>query len=280
MRDILRTAGALLLMVLFGLALTGAQDKGDQGSNMEPPKDGKGVIFKGTSEDVALHDVIRMYVEDSGQTVLYDPKKLAGNVTVVAPKAGAEMTTEDLVQSALKQFRLTMLSDGNVQEIIPAAEAITQCETVDREQLKSLPPGRFVRVLVQLKACEANAVRGALQNLTTRQGGVVNPIAGSNSLILCDYVSNMEDMLKLIDDMEASTEVVSRVFTLKHVVYSDIKEAILSSVMFGQVRRPGSPGETTVGATASGKSIVVTGVVYDIDRIAGVIEQLDVEQGD
>lgn len=276
MRAMTRTAGALvILLLLFGVA--GAQEE-DGGIKVRD--DGKGLELKGTTEDLSLNDIIKIYVEESGKTVLYNPKMISGDVTVNSPAEGVTMTSEDLLNSALKQFRLTMASDGNVIEIIPAAEAITQCETVSREQLKDLPPGRFVRVVVQLRASEANAVRGALQNLTTRQGGVVNPIAGANSLIIADYASNMVDLLDLVDRMEAETEVVSRVVKLQHVVYADIQNALNACLDPMQARRPGAPQPTSVGATLNGKFIVISGVTWEVERIAGVLAQLDVPQGE
>ena len=280
MTNSLRTFAALLVVLTIGLSLSGAQEDPSDDSGLSVREDGKGLELKGAVDQLTLNEAIQLYVEESGKTVLYDPKRLSGNVRIIAPSSGTEMTSEALAQSALKQFRLLMASDGNVMEIIPAAEGITQCPTVTREELENLPPGQFAKMVIQLRASEANAVRGALQNLTTRQGGVVNPIAGANALIIADYVYNLKDLIVMIDRMEAGTEVVSRVFTLKNVVYSDIHGALAACLDSNQARRPGAPAPTAIGATSNGKYLVVTGVVWEVERIEEVIQQLDVAQGE
>ncbi|MCA8912815.1 MAG: hypothetical protein KDB82_14015 [Planctomycetes bacterium] len=273
MRAMTRTMCALVILLLVFTA-AGAQEEG----GLKAREDGNGIDLKGTNEEVTLGEIIHLYVEETGNTVLFDPRKIAGDVTINSPEKGVGMGAEELLNSALKQYRLVLASDGNVMEIIPAAEAVTQCETVTREQLKDLPPGRFVRIVVQLRASDANAVRGALQNLTTRQGGVVNPVAGANSLIIADYAHNMGDLLDLVDRMEAGTEVVSRVYKLEHVKYVDIQDALNSCLDPAQARRAGSPAATTIGATANGKFLVISGVIWEVDRIETVLKQLDVPQ--
>ncbi|MHC4842084.1 MAG: secretin N-terminal domain-containing protein, partial [Planctomycetota bacterium] len=256
--------------------------------------------LNGDTTNLPLQELIRATVEYQKIKIIYDPKKIQGKVSFFAPKDGLKVPDESwfsLLQVALKQFRLTLVPFGEdsnnsirVYEIIPAAEAITQSELVvildDMDEWTDKTE-RFVTLVVNLKHAEANAVRGALQNLTTRQGGVVNPIAGINSLIIADYSYNIRRLAKIIKAMDVPPKSPRmEVIEIAHADSDDVAEELNSLLMRRaqltqmQARRPGSPqDETAVGINVapSGNAIMVTGFDAGIDLIRGLVKKLDVK---
>ena len=200
----------LLVCLAFGACALNAQPAPPAGDENEPV-----LTLHGVMEDIPLSEMIQLTAEYQKIKFLYDPRKLQGAVTIVAPREGVEVPQTamfSVLQTFLKQFRLILAPFGEdteqsvkFYEIIPAAEAITQSKDVillDNLNEWTDTTADFVTLVVNLKYAEANAVRGALQNLTTRQGGVVNPInnwdatihlvmnADTNSLIYPDLAAN------------------------------------------------------------------------------------------
>jgi type II secretory pathway component GspD/PulD (secretin) len=267
MSNMSRLVAACLVLALLCVDGSSAQDE-------KVPGDAKTLRMK--TEEVTLAELIVFYTTESGRTIVYDPKKIAGTLSFRSPLRGADTTAENMLRAALAEYRLTLVPRGEFDAIIPAAEAITECNTVAISDLEKLPPLAYARIVYHLKNSDANAVRGALQNLTTRQGGVVNPVVsqpgsgGTNAIIVCDYVENLRELLKVLDDIDNTVARVSKVLTLKHTKSGDIESAVVSA----------AGKEVAVGVHANERMFVLTGKRDDVDRVASVIEQLDVKLGD
>ena len=178
---------------------------------LETKKDGDKTRLTGKLTDIPIEDLIRMTCDMQHIRVIYDPKKVRGNVTFLAPRGELDVPNGaffSLLQLSLKQFRMCLIPTGEdskqsikIYEIVPANEAVTTAHPVifmdDIESWEDTTY-QFMTMVVNLKHADANSVRGALQNLPTRQGGQVNPIAGINSLIICDYSDNIRRMAKII----------------------------------------------------------------------------------
>jgi type II secretory pathway component GspD/PulD (secretin) len=202
MSNVKRLLVAICVVAVCAFAGAGAQEDGSDQGSIRTSADGSELEMKGMVADTSLSELVRLYSEDSGRAVMYDPRRVTGSISVVAPARGTTVAPRDLLQSALAEFRLVLVSDGVFDKIIPAAEAVTMCDSVTVEELENRSPVEYVRVLIVLKTADANAVRGAVQNLTTRQGGVVNPIPGRNALIIADTVKNVRSIVELIKVFE------------------------------------------------------------------------------
>lgn len=198
----------LMLVLLTGAAALHAQDE-PEGSEDE-------LTFRGIYEDIPLTEMIQYTAEYQGIKFLYDRARVGTHtVTIVAPSEGFTVPRTamfSVLQTFLKQHRLILApfgedSEDSVRfyEIIAATEAITQSpEVVFMKDLEDWTDttADFVTLVVNLEYADANAVRGALQNLTSRQGGVVNPIPGINSLIIADYSYNIRRLAQIISLMD------------------------------------------------------------------------------
>jgi type II secretory pathway component GspD/PulD (secretin) len=275
MSNMKRLVVVILVLGLVMVVGTAAQEAAKPEADKQDAKAAT-QILRGQLEQVTLDELILLYATESGRTVAYDAKKLAGNFTFRSPLRGDSTTAENMLRAALAEYRLALVPRGDFDAIIPAAEAITECDTVAIADLETLPPLAFARIVYHLKNGDANAVRGALQNLTTRQGGVINPVmsppgsGGTNAVILCDYVENLRELLKVLDELDNTVARISKVLTLKNTKVGEIQGAVLSA----------SGNEVSVGFHGNERMIVLTGKRDDVDRVASVVSALDVKPGE
>ena len=286
----------ILLLVCFTFAATAlnAQPQPDDGEE-EPPV----MLLRGVMEDIPLAEMIQLTAEYQKIKFLYDPKKLSGTVTIVAPREGVPVPPTamfSVLQTFLKQFRLILAPFGEdtaqsvkFYEIIPAAEAITQSKDVllldDLAQWTDTTAD-FVTLVVNLKYAEANAVRGALQNLTTRQGGVVNPIAGINSLIIADYSYNIRRLAQIINLMDQPPRSPRlEVINVDNIDAVELTTAVNNLLTQRQQllqaipRRPGSPEDETLVRIEPApyvNAIMVTEYDSGIELVRELVAKLDI----
>ncbi|MCA8946737.1 MAG: hypothetical protein KDB29_10960, partial [Planctomycetes bacterium] len=249
----------LLVCFVFGAVALNAQPAPD------PTEENPELVLHGVMEDIPLSEMIQLTAEYQKIKFLYDPRKLQGTVTIVAPREGVRVPQTamfSVLQTFLKQFRLILAPFGEDSadsvkffEIIPAAEAITQSNNVvllDNLAEWTDTTADFVTLVVNLKYADANAVRGALQNLTTRQGGVVNPIQGINSLIIADYSYNIRRLAQIIQLMDQPPR--SPRLEVININNIDAEELVTSvnrlldqrtQLLAQAQRRPGSPEDET-----------------------------------
>lgn len=286
----------LLLLVVLG-CMAGAL-----GAQQPQPAPGGPVNLRlrGITQDIPLDEWISLTANAQKLKFLYDPKKVQGTVTIVAPDEGVEIPQTamfSVLQTFLKQFKMILSPFGEdtaesvrFYEIIPAIEAITQNDKVvvlDEIDNWTDTTADFVTLVVNLKYAEANAVRGALQNLTARQGGQVNPIPGINSLIIADYsynVRRLATIIKLMDQPPRSPRL--EVVNVNHL---DAEELVTSlnnllnqrqQLMQTMQRRPGSPDDETmvrVEVAPYVNAIMVTGYDAGIELVRDLVAKLDVE---
>lgn len=284
----------ILLLVCFALvpAALNAQPAPD-------PNEGDQLVFRGVMQDIPLDEMIQVTAEYQKIKFLYDPKKLTGAVTIVAPTEGfavPQTAMFSVLQTFLKQFRLILAPFGEdtsqsvrFYEIIPAAEAITQSKDVillDDLATWTDTTADFVTLVVNLKYAEANAVRGALQNLTTRQGGVVNPIAGINSLIIADYSYNIRRLAQIINLMDQPPRSPRlEVINIDNIDAVELTTAVNNLLTQRQQllqaipRRPGSPEDETLVRIEPApyvNAIMVTGYDSGIELVRDLVAKLDI----
>lgn len=227
--------------------------------------------------NVSLMELLPMWAESSGEKLIHDPRKINGDVHLLAPTKGAEVTINDLAHAALGQFRLCLLKTGEFHEILPAAEAVSSARRVSPDELASVPAGEFVCVTIQLQNAEANAIRSVIQGLTSRQGGVCSPMvsnqrAGVNAILLCDTAENLRRLVAIVRDLDAYPDFATEVIKLQHVSVEHIHDALVAA---GEAGHTG--GQVRVASVLSSNQIVLSGPPRDVQRVKLVAAALDVK---
>jgi type II secretory pathway component GspD/PulD (secretin) len=254
-----------VVILLLGIALV----VGANAQEAKPEEKEPALLLKSGMEDIPISELVQLFAEYSKQPVMYDPRTVTGTISILAPSEGHEPNIEETLLTALARYRLTLVKTGDYCEIVPMVEASTMCDSVTVDELKTLPAHRFARIVVQLAYTDANAARGALQNLLTRQGGSVSPVTGiSNALILCDTAENLRRMLRTIAEIDVAPDRVSKVITLKHASADEVLGAI-----------QGAAGKSVaMGLVESTNQIVLTAKSDEVERLAAVIAALDIER--
>jgi hypothetical protein len=162
-----------------------------------------------------------------------------------------------------------MDAGGSQVRIIPSAEAITMASVVTEEQLATVPDWQWITVRFEAAYAEANALRGALQNLTTRQGGVVNPISGANTLLICDRADRVKEMCTTCREIDDSMKPDIR----SHVVPAaiEVEDAVKGLRELFQNHRMNPP---TFTAALGQHNVVVRGSAALHDEVDAALKAM------
>jgi general secretion pathway protein D len=267
-----------------------------------PEPEEEAYVLRGVTSDIPISDMIIYTSEYQKIKFLYNPKNVTGEVTIVAPREGFAVPRGamfSVLQTFLKQFRLVLAPFGQdtnesvrFYEILPAAEAVTQSDpdsVVFLDQLTDWQDtsANFVTLVVNLKYAEANSVTGALRNLTTRMGGMVQPIPGINTLIIADYSYNIRrlaQIVKLMDQPPRSPrlEVININWIDAEELVTSLNNLLMARQQLLQTvpRRPGSPDDETlvrVEVAPYVNAILVTGYDAGIELVRDLVSKLDQE---
>ncbi len=275
MKAIRNLTVGLAVVGLLGLISSAQPASEDQEEAPLAKAGGETVTLEG-GQNVSLGELLQKWVEATGEKLIYDPRKVQGDIFLHAPKAGAQMSISDLLNVALGQYRLCLIKTGEFYEILPTAEASTSARRVTLEELAKAPAGEFVCVLVPLVNCEGNAMRGATQNLMSRQGGMCTPIGSgfrpsANTLLLCDTAGNLKRVVAMIQELDATPVSTTVVLRLSHARVEDIQPALASA---GEVA-----GELSVRVLAvpASNQLIMTGPPGSVERLRHVVVALDVK---
>ncbi|MCF6228852.1 MAG: hypothetical protein L3J82_09385 [Planctomycetes bacterium] len=266
---------------------------------LEVKTEGGKTTLSGDLTDIPLEDLIRLACEQQKIRIIYDPKKVTGTVTFLAPKGGFEVSNGalfSLLQLGLKQFRLTTLTpfgtdsgqSTKIYEITPASEAITtNTPVIFLEDIDDWTDttDQYITLVANLKYAEANSVRGALQNMTSRQGGQVNPVAGVNVLLISDYADNIRRLAKIIKTLDVpNTAPKLEYIELAHAAPESVANEInglmqrKAATNNQRPRRPCVPQDQTiveVQASSAGNAIIVSGYAAGIDIVRELLKKMD-----
>jgi len=257
-------------------------------------------LLRGMYEDIQLLEIIQVTANYQNIKFLFQPAQVRQTVTIVAPSEGFVVPPNawfSVLQAFLKQFRLILSpfgedTDQSVRfyEIIPAVEAMRQADTViflDEMSEWTDTSADFVTLVVNLNYADANNVMGALRNLATQQGGLVQPIVGINSLIVADYSYNIRrlaQIIRLMDQPPRSPRL--EVINVDHIDAEELVTSLnnlLTARQQLQQQQQGRPtgvnDETMVRVEVAPyvNAVMVTGYDSGIELVRELISKLDQE---
>ncbi|MGH7908284.1 MAG: secretin N-terminal domain-containing protein, partial [Thermodesulfobacteriota bacterium] len=251
--------------------------------------------------EMDIRDLIQTVSEITGETFLLEESVKGKKVTVVAPRGGFKK------QNALRLFEAILDLNGfaivkkeGVSKIIPKRDI----------KIESLPTGSgieygspsdiYVTRLVPLKNINAQEVANTLRPLVSKEGDIL-AYAPLNTLIIVETVSNLNRILKIIDNIDQETEI--KFIKINHSDAADVAAKLVQ--IFGgesvtpaaESPQPGQQPQTPrriPRATSSGgagqqtsglkiitdertNSLIVIAHHEDMNKITAVIEKLDIE---
>jgi general secretion pathway protein D len=253
--------------------------------------------------EMDIKDLIQTVSEITGETFLLDESVKGKRVTVVAPKGGFKK------QNALRLFEAILDLNGfaivrkdGVGKIIPKRDIKIESLPTGTGIEYGAPSDVYVTRLIPLKNINAQEVVNTLKPLVSKEGDILayTPL---NTLIIVETVSNLNRILKIIENIDQETEI--QFIKIQHAEAADVA-AMLVQIFGGEtvspvaaeptttqpgqqpraprrIPRPTSGGgeQTTPGlkiiTDERTNSLIVIAHSEDMSKIRAVIEKLDVE---
>lgn len=262
-----------LLLLLLGVT-SSAQAKPDVKPEAKEGEKAK-LTLTGEMRNIPVEELIRWWCEYEKVQVMYQPAQIASfKVSLLAPTSGTEIPSDKFVQlvsDALEQFKLVIVEiSENRYSIIQATEAITQAPIVDVATARKTPGWKWISVSLPVRHGDPNAMRAALQNVMSRQGGSVNPVVSPPALIVCDRADRLQRIINVVEALEAEgARRTAKTYTLPAGIDA-ANAAAAFAVIVGQERYERDPAAGSVG----GSTVVVRGTPEQLALCDELFKQL------
>ncbi|MFN7729435.1 MAG: type II secretion system secretin GspD [Bdellovibrio sp.] len=242
-----------------------------------------------------ITDVVKAISELTGKNFIIDPG-VRGKITIIAPSKITVAEAYKAFLSALAINGYAVVPSGSFLKIRSARNA--QRDGIDTYSGSYYPNSdQMITRIINLKHINAEAVNRDLRILTSKDGEM-SIYPPTNSIILSDYGSNIERIMKIISQLDvAGFEDQLEVIPIKFAKAKDIAELVNKIVNKGENQGNNRGGTFSAGvprftraATTSGaqgsayfmvipdersNALVVTGNKAGIARIKKLLTQLD-----
>jgi type II secretory pathway component GspD/PulD (secretin) len=141
---------------------------------------------------------------------------------------------------------------------------------LDEEALAEAAPMTFASMVVRLKHVESQAMMGVIRNVTTQQGGLVQPIQSrpgdKGAVLVVDYVHNLRKILAMIRELDHVDELPVVRLEVAHADIVEVGDAILHILEVSGLR---------VAKVPSARSLILSGPPETVRRAVRLANELD-----
>ncbi len=248
--------------------------------------------------NVDIQDLVKAMSELTGKNFILD-NNVRGKITIIAPSKITVAEAYKAFLSALAANGLTVVPSGNFLKIKQARKALR--DAIETYSGAYYPTSDImITRVIHLKHISAEQVYRELRVLQSNEGEL-NPYPQTNSLILSDWGSNVDRVMKILSQLDVpGFEDQLEVIRVRYAKSKDIADLIDKIVNKGQ----GATANRGAGGFSSGvprfprggsggaqgqqgtsyfmafpdertNSIIVTGNKAGIERVRKLITQLD-----
>ena len=241
-----------------------------------------------------ITDVIKAISELTGKNFIIDPG-VRGKITIVAPTKITVAEAYKAFLSALAINGLTVVPSGGFLKIKSARNA--QTDNIETYSGAYFPnTDQMITRIIHLKHISANQVNNSLRNLVSKDG-IMYMYEPTNSIILSDYGSNIERVMKIINQLDVQGfEEQLQVIPIKYAKAKDLAELIDKIVNKGEKKTNTPSGGFSAGVPRFGRTtstsqqgtsyfmvfpddrtnaLIAVGNKAGIERLKKLITQLD-----
>ncbi len=299
------TRGPMLVQTVQGEApeeksITQTQGKAQEETpELQATPEGEEVV--NLQSEMDIRDLVQTISEITGETFLLDESVKARKVTVISPRGGFnKQNAIRLFEAILDLNGFSIVKKDGINKIVPKRDIKTENLPTEIGTRYGTPSDRFVTRLVPLKNINAAEVANILRPLISREGDIL-VYPALNTLIIIDTVSNLNKLLKIIENIDLETEI--EFVQLKYIDAEDAAVKVSeilggggaapaaraipqATSQQGQTRTPRRvPSQSQAAGQASFKvipdertnSLIVIAYPEDMKKVKAVIEELDVE---
>ncbi|MBV2167211.1 MAG: type II secretion system secretin GspD [Bdellovibrio sp.] len=245
--------------------------------------------------NVEITDVIKAISELTGKNFIIDPG-VRGKITIIAPSKITVAEAYKAFLSALAINGFTVVPSGSFLKVKSARNA--QRDNIETFSGAYYPNSdQMITRIIHLKHITAAQVNRDLRILPSKDGEM-NIYEPTNSIIISDYGSNIDRVMKIISQLDVpGFEEQLEVIPIKYAKAKDLADLVDKIVNKGSKSQGSAPGTFTAGvprfsrsASATSQqgasffmaipddrtnSIIVVGNKSGIVRIKKLISQLD-----
>lgn len=267
----LLTLGVLLFLV-FSLSCY-AENKGGKSEKKGP------ATYQIDGEDQDIRQLARIISNITGKNFILDDR-VKGRVTIISPKPVTAEEAYRVFESILEVNGYTIVPAGEINKIVPSGEARHKnVTTLFKPEYKGEGEDRVVTQIVPLHYADANELKKLLTPLVSRQG-LIASYSPANTLILTDYQSNINRLVRIIKDIDVSIhDVRFSVVKLKYASAEKLGSKLMELLQAKlQGRRKLGKYQTMAKIVPIDRInvLVVVGTPNETRKIKELIKRLDV----
>ncbi len=228
--------------------------------------------FDYPNADIA--DVIKAISELTGKNFIVDPQ-VRGKITIIAPSRISVAEAYKAFLSALAINSMTVVPSGSFLKIKTARNA--QRDAIETYSGEYFPnTDQMITRIIKLQYISADEVNKNLRILPSKDGEMV-PYPQTNSIIISDYGSNIERVMKIIKEIDVpGFEEQLEVINIKYASAKNIADLVNQIINKGEASSRMTPGvprfrRTTPDADASSSSSESYSLVISDDRTNSIV---------
>ncbi len=230
--------------------------------------------------DVDIRVVAKFISELTGKNFVFD-KLVHDKVTVFSPTKVTPEEAYRLFETILKIHGYTTVpKEDGVIKILPSMKART-----DDVETRQVPPvgdrakqDRVVTQLIRLEHADATEMRGLLQPLVNKTG-IIMAYGSGNMLIVTDYASNIDRLLKIVHAVDVPDEGAQlAIIPLEHASAREVAKELASILSPTPTKgKPAMPGKAPFKIEPDDRTntLIVMARASDIRRIKELAAELD-----
>lgn len=203
--------------------------------------------FDFPNADVA--DIVKAISELTGRNFILDPG-VRGKVTIIAPSKITVAEAYKMFLSALAIHGYAIVPSDGYYKIKPARQA--QRDSIETFSGNYYPNSdQMITKIIHLKYISADEVLKQFRNITTKDGDI-NSYNPTNSIIISDYGSNVDRLVKIINQLDVpGFEDQIEVVPVRNAKAKDLADLIEKIVNKGQKQSTGTSGGISSGFQGS-----------------------------
>ncbi|HVO84217.1 MAG TPA: secretin N-terminal domain-containing protein, partial [Syntrophobacteria bacterium] len=229
-------------------------------------------------DQVDIKTFIKFMSELTGKNFVVD-EKVRGKVTVFSPSKISVEEAYRVFESVLEVNGLTTIPGDKVNKVVPSVEARQKSvETRKETTFVPRPDDRIITQIKPLAYADSQEIRKVLAPLISKEGVVV-AYEPTDILIITDYLSNIQRVLKIIDELDVQLqESVITVMSLQYASAEKLAEKILKLVetkqKAGRGRAAGAP-QLKIVPDERINALIVLADRQTTQMIEGLVKTLD-----
>ncbi len=194
-----------------------------------------------------ITDVVKAISKLTGKNFIIDPS-VKGTITIIAPSRITVAEAYKAFLSALAINNFTVVPSGKFLKIRPASAAIK--DNLDTYSGTYSPTtDSMITRIIQLRYISAKEVFNSLgQTVLVSRNGEVRPYEPTNTLIISDYGSNVERVMKILRQLDVpGFEEQLEVIRIRYARAADIAKVLDQIINKGKGNQGGPGGGFTAG---------------------------------